>query len=109
MAAVFARPLHLAQELRLRESLAAVLGGDAMQTAPRLHTADGHSFVDHDIEAVERPQETMRAAEWNVERFDLCVHGLTADRGRCDTIERAVLIRNDEAAFRIDAHVDPGA
>jgi hypothetical protein len=62
--------------------------------------------VDIDVKPILGVQEALGHTKIDVDRFDL---GLRAFAGHpwCDTVEFAVLIRDDQSTFEIDAHGDP--
>ena len=51
----------------------------------------------------------MRLADRDVDRLDLRVLGLAAERRRRDAVELAVLVGDDQPALGVDGHVDPRA
>ena len=104
MRAVFAAAGNLAQQFHVVQAVIVPAGPYAVQA-----TFIMLSMVDHDVEAIERPEETMCLANRGIDFLDLGGLGLTAERRRRDAVQGAVLVRNDEPALGVDAHVDPRA
>ena len=48
--------------------------------------------VDHDVQAVERPEQSMRVADWSVDFFDVNLRGVFTDFWRSDSVEVPVLV-----------------
>ena len=101
-AVLAAAALEAAQQLDLVQLAAGFRGADAIQAAAPLLA------VDHDVEAVKGPQQTLRLADVHGQFLDLNA-GRSANRRGRDAVEAAVLVRDDQPALRIDAHGDPRA
>src|SRR5436309_15831873 len=100
MDAMFSTPLQLAQQLDFIEAVVAVGVAHPVKAAIGV-------FVDHDVETVKRVQESVRLADWQINR--LVLNWTAGSNGRRhDTIEFSVLIAYDEPALGIDAQRHPG-
>src|SRR5262245_45889427 len=102
MDAVLAAAVDAAKELHLVKSVVAVGIADAIQAI------GATSLIDHDVKAVEGIKKAVRSADVEIDRLWLDRTAL-ADRRQCHAIELAILIGDDQAAFRVNAHGDPGA
>ena len=64
------------------------------------------ALVHHDVEAVEREKQPVRAADVRMERLDGGL-GLRADWRHGDAKQSASLVANDQAVFWINGHAHP--
>jgi hypothetical protein len=108
-----AAPFELPQQLHLVQFAVAVGIGATIQ--PGSVTA-----VDDDVEAIEGPEEALRAAKdtfcsvrpfvVELDRLNFWQAGSLPHGGHCNPEEAGVgLIGDDQAAVWIEAHADPGA
>ena len=95
MGAVLALAGQLAQQLGLLEAIGS-LRTDAIEATPRPGPADVDILRDHDVQTVKSPHEPMRAAQRDVEFFYFDLSIGSAERWRRDTVQRAVLVADDE-------------
>ena len=66
------------------------------------------AFVDVHVEAVEGPQQTLSFSDVDVDFLNHCF-GLRPELRWRHAVKRTVLVRDDQSAFRVGAHVDPGS
>ena len=64
--------------------------------------------VDVYVQAVFGVQESLGHPEVDVDRIDFGIGWVTRGAGG-NSVELAVLVRDDQAAFEVDAHGDPGS
>jgi hypothetical protein len=64
--------------------------------------------VDVYVQAVFGVQESLGHPEVDVDRMDFGIGWVTRGAGG-NSVELAVLVRDDQAAFEVDAHGDPGS
>src|SRR5262245_40385389 len=101
MDAVLAATIDAAKELHLVKSIVTVGIADAIEAVRAA------ALVHHHVEAVEGIKQAVRAADVEIDGLGLNRTALP-DRRQCHTIELAILIGDDEAAVRVNAHGDPG-
>ena len=103
MRTVFAIPVKFAQQLRRFESVTALDRPRPIETGARLVRPFAFPIHDH-VETVEGVEQTLGAAQLEVERLD----GGRGIRDRqSDPIQLAELIGGDEPSLGVERHRDP--
>ena len=106
MRAMLAAAVDFFQRLNLVELVVAV-GVDYPVKAAAV--PGDPAAVHHDIQAVERPQQSLRVPDWHVDFLDVNLRGVVADLRRRDAVKVAVLVGGDQAALVILGQRDPRA
>ena len=101
--AVLAPAVELAQQLDLVQLVVIIGVQYAVEPAVVLP-----SPVDDHVEAIEGPEQSVSFADGDVDRLDHDRFRLSPNRRRRDAVQLAILVRDDQSAFGVDGHVDPG-
>ena len=65
--------------------------------------------IDHDVQAVKCPEQSLRMPKRDVNFFDVNPGGVFTNFWRSDSVKMPVLVGGDEAAFVVLRHCHPGA